>query len=56
MIYALGNKKPVLHGSNYIAPNATVIGDVVLGKGANVWWNVVIRGDNDSIKIGRAHV
>ena len=52
MIYALGNKKPVLHGANYIAPNATVIGDVVLGKGANVWWNVVIRGDNDSITIG----
>ena len=52
MIYALGNKKPVLHGNNYIAPNATVIGDVVIGKNANVWWNVVIRGDNDTITIG----
>ena len=52
MIYALGNKKPVLHGNNYIAPNASVIGDVVLGKNANVWWNVVIRGDNDTITIG----
>ena len=52
MIYALGNKKPVLHGNNYIAPNASVIGDVVLGKNANVWFNVVIRGDNDTITIG----
>ena len=52
MIYALGNKKPILHGNNYIAPNATVIGAVVLGKNANVWFNVVIRGDNDTITIG----
>ena len=52
MVYALGSKKPVLHGNNYIAPNATVIGDVVIGKNANVWWNVVIRGDNDTITIG----
>ena len=52
MIYALGDKQPVLHGNNYVAPNAVVIGDVVLGIGANVWWNVVIRGDNDTITIG----
>ncbi len=52
MIYALGDKKPILHGNNYIAPNASVIGDVVLGKNANVWFNVVIRGDNDTITIG----
>ncbi len=52
MIYALGDKRPVLHGNNYIAPNASVIGDVVLGRNANVWWNVVIRGDNDTITIG----
>ena len=52
MIYALGDKKPVLHGNNYIAPNASVIGDVVLGKNANVWWNVVIRADNDTITLG----
>jgi carbonic anhydrase/acetyltransferase-like protein (isoleucine patch superfamily) len=52
MIYALGNKKPDLQGNNYVAPNATVIGDVVLGKNASVWWNVVIRGDNDAITIG----
>ncbi len=52
MIYSLGDKTPKLLGNNYVAPNACIIGDVVLGKNANVWWNVVIRGDNDTITIG----
>jgi carbonic anhydrase/acetyltransferase-like protein (isoleucine patch superfamily) len=52
MIYALGDKKPVLLGNNYIAPTATVIGDVVIGRNASVWWSVVIRGDNDGVTIG----
>ena len=52
MIYALGNKTPQLLGNNYIAPNATVIGDVILGHNTSVWWNVVIRGDNDTITLG----
>ena len=52
MIHTLGNLTPQLLGSNYIAANATVIGDVVLGNNASVWWNVVIRGDNDRITLG----
>ena len=52
MIYALGDKIPQLKGNNYIAPNATVVGDVVIEKNASVWWNVTIRGDNDTITIG----
>jgi carbonic anhydrase/acetyltransferase-like protein (isoleucine patch superfamily) len=52
MIYSLGDRAPVLKGHNYVAPNATVIGSVVLEKHANVWWNVTIRGDNDLITIG----
>ena len=52
MIYRLGNKIPQLKGNNYIAPNATVIGDVVMEKNANVWWNVTIRADNDTITLG----
>ena len=52
MIYALGSKTPQLLGNNYVAPNATVIGDVILARNANVWWNVVIRGDNHTITIG----
>ena len=52
MIHSLGNLTPQLLGNNYIAANATVIGDVVLDKNASVWWNVVIRGDNDRITLG----
>lgn len=52
MIYALGEHSPLLDDSNYVAPNATVIGNVALGRSANIWWNVVIRGDNDRITIG----
>jgi carbonic anhydrase/acetyltransferase-like protein (isoleucine patch superfamily) len=52
MIYKLGDKQPQLMGNNYIAPNAAVIGDVILGINANVWWNVTIRGDNNTITLG----
>lgn len=52
MIYELDGRKPLLKGNNYVAPNATVIGSVVLEQGASVWWNVVIRGDNDVITLG----
>jgi carbonic anhydrase/acetyltransferase-like protein (isoleucine patch superfamily) len=52
MIYRLGDKQPRLLGNNYIAPNAAIIGDVVLGKNASVWWNVTIRGDNNTITLG----
>jgi carbonic anhydrase/acetyltransferase-like protein (isoleucine patch superfamily) len=52
MIYQLGEQTPQLLGANYVAANATIIGNVTLGIGANVWWNAVIRGDNDAIIIG----
>ena len=37
---------------NFIAENAVVVGDVTLGKGATVWFNSVIRGDSNFVKIG----
>ena len=52
MIYSLGAFTPQLQGNNYIAPNAAVVGNVVLGKNTSVWWSVVIRGDNDRITLG----
>jgi len=52
MIYSLGDRVPVLKGNNYVAPNATVIGSVVMERHANVWWNVTIRGDSDVITLG----
>ena len=36
----------------YLAENATVVGDVVLGEGCSVWFNTVLRGDVNSIRIG----
>src|SRR5450755_1731692 len=36
----------------YIAPNATIVGDVVIGDDCSVWFNAVIRGDVNSIRIG----
>ena len=52
MIYSLGAQSPQLLGNNFVAPNAVVIGDVVLGHNTSIWWNVVIRGDNDRITLG----
>ncbi len=40
-------------GRYWVAPNAAVIGRVTLGEDTSVWFNAVIRGDNDSISIGR---
>ena len=36
----------------YIAPNATVVGDVVLGEHVNIWYGAVLRGDNGTITVG----
>ena len=51
-IYSIGDRQPVLGREAWIAPNATVIGDVILGDEASIWWNAVVRGDNDTITIG----
>ncbi len=52
MKYSLADRKVVAKGDYWIAPNATVIGSVVLENNASVWFNVLIRGDNDVITIG----
>ena len=44
----IDNKKLQTDGENYwIAPNATIIGEVVLKKDASVWFNAVLRADNE---------
>jgi carbonic anhydrase/acetyltransferase-like protein (isoleucine patch superfamily) len=43
---------PTIDPSCFIAPNATVIGDVVIGAGTSVWFGCVIRGDVHEIRIG----
>jgi carbonic anhydrase/acetyltransferase-like protein (isoleucine patch superfamily) len=52
VIYELDDRKPVLAGDNFVAPNAAVIGSVTLGRGSSVWFGVTIRGDNDAVTIG----
>ncbi|MGB3621992.1 gamma carbonic anhydrase family protein [Ketobacter sp. MCCC 1A13808] len=53
MIYRLGDRRVELRGENYyIADNATVIGSVILENDVSIWFNCVVRGDNDPILIG----
>lgn len=43
---------PEIGDNTYLAENATVIGDVVIGKDCSIWFNAVLRGDVNSIRIG----
>ena len=52
MRIALGDHCPDVRESGWIAPNATVIGQVRLGEHVGIWYNAVVRGDMDSITIG----
>lgn len=53
MIYTLGERKLETTGDDfYVAPNATLIGAVVLHQNASVWFNAVLRGDNEPIVVG----
>ena len=51
-IYQLGDKKPVIPASCYIAAEATIIGDVRLGENVSILPGAVLRGDNEPITIG----
>ncbi|MEO8861913.1 MAG: gamma carbonic anhydrase family protein [Ginsengibacter sp.] len=44
--------KPVIGNNCFIAPNATIAGDVIMGDDCSVWFNAVIRGDVNSIRMG----
>jgi len=50
--YRLGQSQVEAHPQSWVAPNATLIGKVQLDAGASVWFNVVMRGDNELIHIG----
>ncbi|MDJ0812502.1 MAG: gamma carbonic anhydrase family protein [Woeseiaceae bacterium] len=53
MIYALGDRSPELVGDgHFVAPNASVIGHVRLLPESSVWFNCVLRGDNEPIEVG----
>ena len=42
-----------IHDTAFIAPGAVVLGDVTIGENSGIWYNAVVRGDRDSIVIGR---
>jgi carbonic anhydrase/acetyltransferase-like protein (isoleucine patch superfamily) len=43
---------PVIPESCFIAPNATIAGDVIMGEDCSIWFNAVLRGDVNSIRMG----
>ena len=53
MIIEFKGKRPQIGKDVFIAPNAVVIGDVVIGDSSSIWFNTVVRGDSDAIRIGR---
>ena len=52
MIYEFEKNTPVIHKNSWVASSAVLIGKVILKKDANVWFNVVLRGDIEPITIG----
>ncbi|SEN24924.1 Carbonic anhydrase or acetyltransferase, isoleucine patch superfamily [Mesobacillus persicus] len=51
LLYELDGMKPNVHESVYIAPGTHIIGDVTLENDVSIWFNAVLRAENDSIKI-----
>lgn len=52
MILAYRTKRPVIAPDAFVAPNATIIGDVTIEAGASIWFGAVLRGDQNRIIIG----
>jgi len=48
----LGERRPTVHQSAFIAPSAWLIGDVRIGAGSSVWFNAVLRGEHSEIIVG----
>ena len=53
MRYAFQDKQPVLADNSFLAPSAYVIGDVVVGENSSIWYGCILRGDVNSIRIGK---
>src|SRR5438094_3841658 len=51
-LYKLGSKKPKVHPTSMLAPNASIIGDVVIGAHTSIWPGAVLRGDYGRIRVG----
>jgi carbonic anhydrase/acetyltransferase-like protein (isoleucine patch superfamily) len=51
-VYTIADLSPAIAASCYIAPNASVIGNVALAENVSVWFGAILRADNDSVSIG----
>lgn len=52
LIFAIGDKKPKIHATAFIAPGAVVCGDVEIAENASIWYGCVLRGDSNRIVVG----
>src|SRR5687768_3004133 len=52
VILPVENKHPQTGNNCFIAPNATIVGNVIMGDDCSIWFNAVIRGDVNFIKMG----
>lgn len=53
MLYSFNRQRPEIHTEAFIAPSADIIGQVKIESEASVWFNCTVRGDHQSIHIGR---
>ncbi len=51
-ILPVNNITPIIPADCFVAPNATIVGDVQMGSECSIWFNAVIRGDVNSIRMG----
>ncbi|MDB5253148.1 MAG: acetyltransferase [Flaviaesturariibacter sp.] len=52
LILPVEDKMPAWGSDCFIAPNCTIAGDVIMGDGCSIWFNAVLRGDVNSIRMG----
>jgi carbonic anhydrase/acetyltransferase-like protein (isoleucine patch superfamily) len=52
MLIPFNGKQPQIDPSAFVAPTAVIIGDVIVGPQASIWFGAVLRGDNGPIRIG----
>ena len=52
-LYALADLSPTVDADAWVAPDANVIGNVMLEAGSSVWFGCTLRGDNELIKVGK---
>lgn len=52
LILPILSKEPKVGNNCFLAPNATLVGDIIMGDECSIWFNAVLRGDVNSIRLG----